>query len=699
MTERVRQFRHNDIAVLEIVNPPVNALALPVREVLLKYVEEADRSPDVTAIVIHGSGHHFVAGAEIREFEQPAREPVLRDVLHRLESCRKPVLAALHGSVLGGGAELALACHYRAATPDLSMGFPEINLGLIPGAGGTARLPRLAGISAALELMTSGKPVGLRAAIELGLVDRALGSDALAETLHWAHELVAAGAPPRRSGEIPVPVATDDADSLLRHSNVAVAQSKTGPARRAIVECVAEANLSLPSAVAAAAQRFELCRTSSASRALRHLFFAERARPSEAGAREVSVIGVVGAGTMGSGIAVAALQAGYACVLCDTTASALEAAATRLASALESAEARGKLSGLQRETALARLRCSTELSSCGAAQLVIEAAFEDLDVKRRVFAALSHACPPGTVLATNTSTLDIDAIASSVPERVQDVIGMHFFSPAHVMKLIEIVPGLSSAPEALATAAAVARRMAKIAVRVGNDFGFVGNRLFYAYGREKELMMLEGASPEAIDTALEQFGMAMGPNAVADLTGLDVGWRVRKAWRNRPADLRYYRVSDMLVEAGRCGQKTGRGFYIYPEGARRRQSDPTLLPMIATEAKRLGVRPRDHAPDEIVDRCVLALVEEGARLIESGIAPSAAAIDVVWCNGYGFPRHLGGPMWYAAERGLPAIVQRLDELADRRADPAAAPSRRLRELAARGLGFDALSRAATWKET
>jgi 3-hydroxyacyl-CoA dehydrogenase len=683
--------RHGPIAVLAIANPPVNALAQPVRAGLLRAVEELDADPAVAAIVVHGIGRHFVAGADITEFDAPPQAPVLRDVLQRIEACGKPVVAALHGAVLGGGAELALACHWRAATADLSLGFPEVMLGLLPGAGGTARLPRLVGTAAALELMMTGKPISLPAALELGLVDRALQSDALAETLGWARELVAASAPLRRTGDLPLAIGVEDEVLLRRHAADAEAQSVRAPAKRAIVECVQAAALPLPAAMAVAAQRFEACRVSPVSRALRHLFFAEREHPDASGAREVSTIGVVGAGTMGAGIAISALQAGYACVLCDTQPAALEAAQARVGKALESAERRGRLSAAQREAAVGRLVLSTELARCSSAQLVIEAAFEDLEVKRALFVALAQASAPGAVLATNTSTLDIDAIAAAAPERAADVIGMHFFSPAHVMKLVEVVPGRASSATALATAAAVARRLGKLAVRAGNDFGFVGNRMLYAYGREKELMLLEGASPEAIDSALERFGMAMGPNAVGDLTGLDVGWRARKAWAGRPADPRYYRVSDLLAESGRLGQKTGRGFYRYVGAERRREPDPEVLPLIAAEARRLGVRRRDHAPEEIVDRCVLALVEEGARLIERGIAGSAAAIDVIWCNGYGFPRHLGGPMWYAAERGLAGIVARLEELATARGEPDAAPSARLRRLAVSGERFDSLA--------
>jgi 3-hydroxyacyl-CoA dehydrogenase len=649
--------RLNEVGLIEIENPPVNALAQPVRAALLATVESLDADERVAVIVIHGRGRHFIAGADVREFDAPPRQPLLNDVLLRLEACGKPVVAALHGTTLGGGAELALASHYRCATRDLSFGLPEIKLGLLPGSGGTVRLPRVVGIEKALEMMTGGTPLGFDAARSLGLVDHEVLGDIRDGGIAYARELVRMAAPVRRVGEralagVPSPTYFADYRRSLPPAAARV------PATARIVDAVeAAATRPFRAALARARELFEECRVSTESRALRHLFFAERGGAAQ-GAREIGRVGVVGAGTMGSGIAISAAGAGLEVTLVDTKPGAAEAGLARVRKAFEEAARKGRLGADAAEAAWRRVTAATELETLAAADLVIEAVFENMVVKREVFARLGVVCRAGAVLATNTSTLDVDAIAAA-SGRPGDVVGMHFFSPANVMRLLEIVRGGATAPEVAATALTVARRLGKVGVVVGNCFGFVGNRMLYAYGREKELMLLEGALPERLDRALEAFGMAMGPNAVGDLAGLDIGYQVRREWRGRPDDPRFYRVSDLLVEQGRLGQKSGRGFYRYEAHARRGLPDPEVTGLIRAEAARLGVAQREIDDAEIVERCMLALINEGARILEEGVAARSADIDVIWCNGYGFPRHRGGPMFYADTLGLASVLERI----------------------------------------
>ena len=634
--------------------PPVNAMAHPVRTALLAAIERLDSDPTVQAIVLHGAGRNFIAGADIKEFDQPGRPPRLHDLLTRLEGCSKPVIAALHGATLGGGAETALACHYRAATPDLKLGFPEVTLGLLPGAGGTVRLPRLSGWQASFELMTSGKPVDVERAVVLGLVDRRIDGDPRAGAVAWARELVAGGALPRRLRDLPPPAATPELFAAWRSALPAAARRLPAPGH--IVDALeAAATRPFESALDRARELFENCRRSTESRALRYLFFAERGRGAgRDAARPVDSAGVVGAGTMGAGIAISLASAGVRVTLVDSKPESLAAGLVRVASTLEGAARKGRMTATAAADAIAKVQGAADLESLADVDLVIEAVFENLAVKQQLFGQLGRICRPHAVLATNTSTLDVDAIAAS-SGRPADVVGMHFFSPAHVMRLVEIVRGRESSGTTLAAARTVAQRIGKIGVTVGNCFGFVGNRMLYAYGREKELMLLQGATPAGIDCALEEFGMAMGPNAVGDLAGLDIGYHARREWDGRPDDPRFYRVSDRLAGLGRLGQKTGRGFYRYEGPDRRRQPDPEVLKLIRDEASGLGIVQRVIDDTEIVERCIYALVNEGARILEEGIADCPADIDVIWCNGYGFPRHRGGPMFHADTVGLAVV--------------------------------------------
>jgi len=651
--------RDMGIGIIEIENPPVNALARQVRQALLAAIEDLDADGDIRAIVIHGRGRHFIAGADVREFDASPLAPLLNDVLLRLEASSKPVIAAMHGTTLGGGAELSLASHYRCAAPDLSFGLPEVKLGLLPGSGGTVRLPRVAGTERALDFMLGGTPVNLASAQTLGVVDHVVDGDVLSGAVAYARELMRTGAPVRRVCDLPVPPPENPALFSERLAGLATA-SRRIPANHKIIEAV-EAAVALPfrPALARTRELFEECRLSRQSQALRHLFFAERGAGTAGGhARPVSRIGIIGAGTMGSGIAISAAAAGYSVTLVDLQAPALATGLARVKQTLVDSARKGRMTTAAADEAIARVSGETSLEALASADLVIEAVFEKLEVKQSVFRELGQICRVDAVLASNTSTLDIDAIAAA-SGRGGAVIGMHFFSPANIMRLLEIVRGRDTEADVTATALAVAKRLGKIGIVVGNCFGFVGNRMLYAYGREKELMLLEGASPEQIDRALEGFGMAMGPNAVGDLAGLDIGYSVRREWRNRPDDPRFYRASDLLVESGRLGQKSGRGFYRYEAGARRGTPDPDVVAMIRTEAGRLGVSARDLGDAEIVERCMLALINEGAGILDEGIATSAADIDAIWCNGYGFPRDRGGPMFYAETLGLVDVLARI----------------------------------------
>ena len=507
-------------------------------------------------------------------------------------------------------------------------------------------------------------PITCARALELGIVDRmAASSDLLADALRYAGEIGTSGGGPRRLRERQVAQPLSDAAFVAEQRALAARKFPGVMSNDAIIECVqAAATQDFDSALALSRRRFEECRRSDASRSLRHLFFAEREHRADGEPRAVERVGVLGAGTMGSGIAISLATAGFGVTLVDTDARALSAGLERFRSTLSAAVEKGRLDAASAAAAIGRVGTGEGLEALRDVDLVIEAVFESLAVKREVFASLGRICRPGTVLASNTSTLDVDAIAAA-SRRPADVIGMHFFSPANIMRLVEIVRGRSTAPDVIATARSVTRRMGKLGVVVGNCFGFVGNRMLYAYGRENQFLMLEGATPAAIDSVLEKFGMAMGPNAVGDLAGLDVGYRVRRERKDLADDPRYYRVADMLVEAGRLGQKTGRGAYLYAQGSRKPVRDDGVEALIAAESRRLGIERRAIAEPEILERCLFALINEGALILSEGIAASPADIDVIWCNGYGFPRFRGGPMFYADTIGLGEVLDGINRFA------------------------------------
>jgi len=678
------------IATLEIENPPVNALAQPVRAALLAAVQNAEADHAVRGLLIQGAGRCFVAGADLREFEAPPRAPLLNDVLLSIEALSKPVLAALHGPTLGGGLELALACHYRCASADASLGFPEIKLALMPGSGGTQRLPRLVGAAVALQMMLGGEPIDAERALKLNILDRLFdGADRAGSARSWLRELIALKNGPRPLRNVKLHPGSDDPVLYARERDALTRRRSGTLAGRYIIECVEAAyHQPFDAALALSRRRFEECRLSLESRALRHLFFAERP-PADPVRMEIPVVqsvAVIGAGTMGSGIAVSLATSGHDVVLIDTAATAAEAGRRRVAATIEATVHKGRLSAEAGAAAIARVSAAQEIAAAAAAALVIEAVFESMAVKQEVFRSLDRLCRSDAVLATNTSTLDVDAIASATA-RPRSVVGMHFFSPAHVMRLVEIVRGTASSPEAIAAALAVAKRMGKLGVVVGNCFGFVGNRMLYAYARESQLMLLQGASPAQIDGALQAFGMAMGPNAVGDLAGLDVGYRVRRERADRPSDPRYFRVADLLVEAGRLGQKTGRGAYRYENGSREPLADPAVDALILSESARLGIARRALPEHEIVERCIYALINEGAAILGDGIARCAADIDAIWCNGYGFPRGRGGPMFYADTIGLATVLAGIERFSREQGAQYWTPAPLLVELVRSGSTF------------
>jgi len=680
----VRSERADDVVLIHVDNPPVNALSHAVREQLLLELDRADSDVTCAAIVIICDGRTFFAGADIKEFGQPPKSPWLPDVVARIEASKTPVIAAIHGSALGGGLEVALACHYRIAVESATLGLPEVNLGLLPGAAGTQRLPRLIGAPDAMDIMLSGKPLPAAKMRLLGAVDRIVPDENLeADAVTFARECTSRG--PRRISDIPAPSVHPHIFETARERIAKKARGQFAPER--IIRCV-EAATTLPYAKGVELERklFQECMASPQSSAMRYAFFAERTAGSIAGidkkttVRSIDTIAVIGAGTMGAGIAYSALLAGLTVFLVDNNDDALQRGAETIRSYLDDGVRRERVTDDFRDDCLARLTATQVLNDVADADLVVEAVVEDMQVKKRVFAELDDVMRAGAILATNTSTLDVADIASAT-QRPADVIGLHFFSPAHIMRLLEIVRAAETSEDVVATALRLAKRLGKIGVVVGNCFGFIGNRMLYNYGRENQFLLLEGASPQQIDQALVRWGMAMGPNAVGDLAGLDIGYQTRRAQKKLSDDPRFYRIADKLVEQGRFGQKTGMGMYRYDERSRTPLPDPEVDALILREAEALGIRRRDIEDEEIVSRCITALINEGAHILQEGIAERASDIDVIWLNGYGFPRFRGGPMFHAETLGIDSVYQTVCDFRDKFGSEFWTPSALLEKLA------------------
>lgn len=664
MSAHVRLERDGDVAVIVIDNPPINAGSTDVRRGLLAAVWQVQQDQTLVAAVLIGAGTTFIAGSDIREFGQPLAEPQLPAVITAIEDCAKPFVAALHGAALGGGFELALGCDARVAAPGTVVGLPEVTLGIIPGAGGTQRLPRLVGVPRAIAMVCSGERVKSPAALAAGLIDVQAEDDLRAAAVAHARSLAGRK---QRVRDRAVPSADDEA--VATAASAALKAGKHRPAVVAAIKAVKASTLQdFDTALADERAVFQQLRTSREAAALRHQFFAERdsaKHPALAGVapRAVRYIAVIGAGTMGSGIAIAALDAGDQVLLLEQDGAALDRGTTRIHDHYASRVRAGKMVPAMAQARQDRLRSSLQWDDLAAADLVIEAVFEDLEVKRQVFARIDAVARPGAVLASNTSYLDLDAIAAST-SRPQEVIGLHFFSPANVMRLMEVVRGQATAPDALATGLAVAKKLGKLPLVTGNAFGFVGNRLYAAYRRQCEFLVEEGAWPEQVDAALQRFGFAMGPFAVADLSGLDIAWRMRQAQAaTRDPRARYVTVADRLCEAGRLGRKTGAGYYRYGEDGKP-AVDEAVHALIAQARADKGIAPRAIDDAEIQRRVLLALANEAALLLADGVAAHATDVDVALVNGYGFPRWEGGPVFWARERGLQALAHDIDSLAE-----------------------------------
>ncbi|CAH2893264.1 MAG: Enoyl-CoA hydratase (EC / Delta(3)-cis-delta(2)-trans-enoyl-CoA isomerase (EC / 3-hydroxyacyl-CoA dehydrogenase (EC / 3-hydroxybutyryl-CoA epimerase (EC [uncultured Paraburkholderia sp.] len=700
-TDVVTRELRGKVLLVTIDHAPVNALSADVRRGLLAAIEAADSDPSVQAVLIVGAGRNFIAGADIREFGKPPVPPSLPDVCDRIEACTKPVIAAIHGAALGGGLEVALAAHYRLAVDGAKLGLPEVQLGLLPGAGGTQRTPRLIGAQAALDLMLSGRHANAQEAVALGLVDR-LGSsdDILAEGLAYVHELLAGHAPVRRTRDA---TALNDRTSSL--AVVATARAETAKKSRGlfsplkIVDAV-EAAITQPfeDGLRRERQLFLECLDSPQRAGLVHAFFAEREvlkapETRDTKPRALNAIGVVGGGTMGAGIAVAVLDAGLPVTMIERDEASLARGRAHVEKVYDGLIAKGRMSAEKKAQLMARWTGSTSYDALADADLVIEAVFEDLAVKQAVFAELDRVCKPGAVLATNTSYLDIDAIAASI-SRPADVIGLHFFSPANIMKLLEVVVPKAVSADVVATAFELAKKLRKTPVRAGVCDGFIGNRILAVYRSAADAMMEDGASPYQIDAAVRAFGFPMGPFQVVDLAGGDIGWAARKrraATRNPAA--RYVQIADRLCERGWFGQKTGRGFYLYPEGSRSGQPDPEVEAIIDAERVRAGITPREFSDDEIIRRYMAAMINEGANVVHEQIALRPLDVDVTFLYGYGFPRYRGGPMKYADMIGLRRILADIREFA--KEDPLfwrASPL--LIDLVERGADFASLNHTA-----
>jgi 3-hydroxyacyl-CoA dehydrogenase len=700
MEPTVRMQRHGDIAVLTIDNPPVNALSHSVRVGLLEILPRIEADDGVRAILLVCAGSTFSAGADVREFARPPQDPIMAVAMRALDASEKLTVAAIHGQALGGGLETALVFDYRCAVPSAKVGLPEIKLGLFPGGGGTQRLPRLIGLQAAIDLILTGDAIGAAQARQLGIIDELIEGSLLEGAVAYTQRLVADGATHRRLSAASVVV--PEGFSFAERRAKAVKDAKGLPAAAAAVDAIqASTDRSFDEGLAEERRLFTIVRGSHEAAAMRHLFAAEREVakipdfPRDTAAREITTVAVIGAGTMGSGIAIAFANAGIPVTLIETTDAALERGWTNIKSIYGSLVERGRMNAQERDARLARIVRSLELEETRTADLVVECAFEDMAIKQSLFARLGELAKPGAILATNTSALDVNQIAGA-SGRAADVVGMHFFSPANIMKLVEVVRGGGTAPEVLAGAMAVCKRIGKIGVVSGVCDGFIGNRMLRGYRREAEFVVLQGASPQRVDQALSSFGMAMGVHAMGDMAGLDISAASRKRLRIEGVlnDPRVGAVQDKLVEMGRLGLKTGKGIYRYEPGSRTPLPDPEVEALIAAEAGRLGIERRAIDDQEIIHRCLLPLVNEGARIIAEGVALGSVDIDVVYCNGYGFPRHHGGPMFWADSVGLDKVLSTIRRFGDELGPQYWTPAPLLVSLAGAGKKFADLPRQA-----
>jgi 3-hydroxyacyl-CoA dehydrogenase len=667
MTSLVEYQKQGSIGVITLNNPPVNALSVNkgLLQGVLDAFKEGDHDHHVRAFVIIGGGRNFSGGADIGEFGKSydPGKATLADVLAYMDTVTKPIVAAISGPTMGGGLELALTCHYRVALTGAQIALPEVKLGILPGAGGTQRSPRLMGVEKALDLMVAGDPVSSEKAKEFGLVDEVVSGDLRAAAISYANKLLKENQGVRRASQLSASI--DQPEAFFAAARERIGKAWRGyPAPLAIVTCV-EAAVSQPFAkgLAVERQQFEKLMKSDESRALRHLFFAERQVskipdvPEDTPTREIKSAALIGAGTMGGGIAMNFANAGIPVKMLELNREALDKGLGIVRKNYAATVAKGRLTQEAMDKRMGLFTGVTSYDDIKDVDIVIEAVFEDMPVKKQVFEKLDKVCKPGAILATNTSTLDVNEIAAAT-SRPQDVLGLHFFSPANVMKLLEVVRAKKTSKDVLATAMKLSKAIKKVGVVAGVCDGFIGNRMLHGYFREAGFLLEEGALPQQVDKVIEDFGFAMGPFRVGDLAGLDVGWYIRKRQAaTRPAHLRYSKVADQVCELGRFGQKTGAGWYRYEAGNRNPISDSVVEELIVKASKEAGIQRRQITDQEILERCLYALVNEGAEILEEGIALRASDIDIVYIYGYGFPRYRGGPMFYADTVGLDKVLE------------------------------------------
>ena len=667
-------FQHRGpLAIITLDNPPVNSLGHALRQRIVAALEAAQADASVCAVVMTGNDKAFCAGADVSEFGTPLQraEPVLATVLAKVEACRKPVVAAISGVALGGGLELALACHSRVALDSAKLGLPEILLGLIPGSGGTQRLPRLVGVDTALAMMQSGQAQTARQLVDSGLLDDVVSQDlieaACARAISLADELAVNRTPLPRARDRQLDPTTTLARLTIERTKLTPRQ-QLQPAYTALLDALQAATLPLDEGLKRERELFLQLQASTQSQALRHQFFAEREATKlpaslSAAPRPLQTVAIIGAGTMGAGIAICALDAGLAVILLEQDGGALQRGQQRVTDHYQGRVMAGKMKASLAAANEARLTPTTDWAQLSRADLVIEAVFEDLAVKQDVFRKIDKYARAGAVLATNTSYLDVDAIANATA-RPQDVLGLHFFSPANIMKLLEVVRGAQSSPDVLATGMELGKKLKKLPVLTGNAFGFIGNRIYNAYRKQCEFMLEDGTWPEDVDSALQAFGFAMGPFAVADLSGLDIAWRMRKSQAtSRDPRERYVNILDQLCEQGRLGRKTGAGYYTYLDGKKSRATDAVVRSIIEQASQQRGLARQPLSAAQIQRRAMLAMVNEAALLLREGVASRASDIDVVLVQGYGFPRWEGGPVFWARQQERAALENDMQTLA------------------------------------
>ena len=687
---------HGDIAVITMNNPPVNGLGHPLRKGIVEGIDKALADANVKAIVLIGGGNAFSGGADIKEFNSPAAsaEPHLRQVIAKIEAVSKPVIAAVHKVAMGGGLELALGCHYRVAAPGGQIALPEVKLGILPGAGGTQRLPRAIDAKVALDMMVSGAPT-LSEKMPAGLFDEIVQGDLLAGALAFARKVVAEKRPLRKLRDEKVKLEGDAAAFLAAAAGKVAKESRGFPAPPKIVACVeAATKLSFDQGLEFERQRFEELVVTTESKALRHAFFGERTAskipdvPDSTSIVEIKKVAIIGAGTMGGGIGMAFVNAGFPVTLLEVKQDALDHGLDVIKKNYAATVSKGRLAQAEMDKRMARFSTALSYDAIKDVDLVIEAVFEDMGVKESVFKQLDATMKPGAILASNTSTLDLNRIASFT-KRPERVIGLHFFSPANVMRLLEIVRGAKTSKEVLATVMKLAKTIRKLGVVSGVCDGFIGNRMLEEYVRQAYFLVEEGALPQQVDKAVQDWGMAMGPFAMMDMAGQDIGWHIRKRRRAEDPERQVYPAwIDRVCEMGRFGQKTGKGVYKYEAGSRAPIPDPEIEQLIVAYSKEVNVTRRQVSDQEIVERCIYALANEGAKILDEGIALRASDIDMVYLAGYGFPLYRGGPMFYADTVGLKNVVAAMAKYAGGRNGQYWKPAALLARLAAEGKTFN-----------